>query len=77
MNETFKKIKIFLCGFGSAFASFLLFMLCREKLHDNRSAADGTERATEELRTTTDRLADANGRIKKLIAEIEATGEEK
>lgn len=84
MNEVIKRIKTFVFGFGSACATFLLFVLCGKKLHNNRStddrikdATDGIQGTTEELRNTTDRLKNANGRLEKLIEDIERTGEKK
>lgn len=77
MNEVIKRIKTFLFGFGSACAALLLFVLCGKKLHNNRSTDDGIKEATDRLRTTTERFKDANGRLEKLIEDIEETGVEK
>ena len=84
MNEVIKRIKTFVFGFGSACAAFLLFVLCGKKLHNNRStddrikeATDGIQGTTDRLRTTTERFKDANGRLEKLIEDIEETGVKK
>ena len=75
----FKKIKIFLFGFGSAFVTFLLVMFCGKKLHDNGSedtgikdACSGIQGTAEGLRTTTERFASANRRLETIIKEIES-----
>lgn len=84
MNEVFKKLKAFLLCVGSACTAFLLFVLCGKKLHNNRStddrikeATDGIQGTTDRLRTTTERFKDANGRLEKLIEDIEETGVKK
>ena len=84
MNEVIKRIKTFLLCIGSACATFLLFVLCGKMLHNNRStddrikeATDGIQGTTDRLRTTTERFKDANGRLEKLIEDIEETGEKK